>query len=216
MSSIVHDYVEDYIRGLIQQKDEILLELEDYAAKNSVPIIHKEVGQLLKILIKGNDVKNILEVGTAIGYSAILMAKACEDCKITSIERDETMLNKAMENINKANLNNRIKIIFGEAGEVLPNLEGKFDLIFLDAAKGHYIHFLPDCLRLLKDGGMLISDNVLFRGMIATNELVKRRKITIVKRLRRYLDAISNHPNLETVVLPIGDGLAISLKIKEV
>lgn len=141
MSSIVHDYVEDYIRGLIQQKDEILLELEDYAAKNSVPIIHKEVGQLLKILIKGNDVKNILEVGTAIGYSAILMAKACEDCKITSIERDETMLNKAMENINKANLNNRIKIIFGEAGEVLPNLEGKFDLIFLDAAKGHYIHF---------------------------------------------------------------------------
>ncbi|MDK2937616.1 MAG: hypothetical protein PWP62_2624, partial [Eubacteriaceae bacterium] len=102
--------------------------------------------------------------------------------------------------------------LVGDAQEVVKELSEPYDMIFLDGAKGHYIHLLPDCLRLLKPGGLIISDNVLFKGMIATNELVIRRKITIVKRMRRYLQEISNHPALLTSILPLGDGLAISLK----
>jgi len=212
MSAIVYDYIEEYIRNLIPESKGILKELEEYAKNNKVPIIHKEVGQLLRILIRLHGIKNILEVGTAIGYSSILMADAAGDCKIVTIERDEDMVNKAVDNIRKANMEDKIQVLKGDALEVLKSLEGSFDLIFLDAAKGHYIHFLPECLRLLKKGGLLISDNVLFRGMIATNDLVKRRKITIVKRLRKYLSDISNNPVLETVVLPLGDGVAITLK----
>ena len=216
MSNIVHDYIEEYIRELIPEDLGIIKELEDYAKNNDVPIIQKEVAKLLSIIIKSHGIKNILEVGAAIGYSSIVMANAAGDCGITTIERNDEMYDKACENIKKAKLDDKIKIIKGEALEVLKGLNGTYDMIFLDAAKGHYIHFLPECMRLLKTGGLLISDNVLFRGMIATNDLVKRRKITIVKRLRKYLSAISNMPELETVVLPVGDGLAISLKVTEV
>ncbi|KRQ86863.1 putative O-methyltransferase [Caloramator mitchellensis] len=215
MSNIVHDYIEEYIRELIPGNTGLIKELEEYAAANDVPIVHKEVVKLMSILIKSHDINNILEVGAAIGYSSIVMANAGAS-RIITIERDDEMYNKAIENIRNANLTDKINVIKGDALEELKKLEGKYDMIFLDAAKGHYIHFLPECLRLLKQGGLLISDNVLFRGMIATNDLVKRRKITIVKRLRKYLTTISNMPELETVVLPIGDGLAISLKVAEV
>jgi predicted O-methyltransferase YrrM len=213
MSNIAHDYIEDYIRGLIPKRQGHIGVMEEYAGTHGVPIVHPEVAQYLKILIKTNKVKSILEVGTAIGFSASVMAEAAgEGAKVVSIERDEEMHQRAMENIKIAGLESRITLIKGDAMEELERLEGSFDMIFLDAAKGHYDHFLPRCMDLLKDGGLLISDNVLFRGMVATNELLIRRKITIVKRMRKYLEHISNMPELETVVLPIGDGIAMSIK----
>lgn len=217
MSNISHDYIEEYIRGLIKEPNGHIKTMLDYATLKEVPIIHPEVGQFLKVLIKSHGVKRILEVGTAIGYSASLMAEAAgEDCKIVSIERDEEMKTLAEENIKKLGYESRIDIIFGDAMEVLNDIEGEFDMVFLDAAKGHYDHFLPMCLKHLKINGLLVCDNVLFRGMIATNKLLIRRKITIVKRMRKYLSHISDMKELETVVLPIGDGIAFSCKLGDI
>lgn len=215
MSNIAHDYIEDYIRGLIPVRQGHIGVMEEYARENNVPIIHPEVAQYLRVLIKSNNIKSILEVGTAIGFSASVMVDAAgEGARLVSIERDENMHSKAKENIALMDFEDKITLIKGDAMEELEKLQGSFDMIFLDAAKGHYDHFLPLCLRLLRPGGLLISDNVLFRGMIATNELLIRRKITIVKRMRKYLQHISNMPELETVVLPIGDGIAMSCKLK--
>lgn len=217
MSNISHDYIEEYIRGLIPQNTGHLKVMEEYAKQKDVPIIHPEVAQLLKVLIKSHGIKSILEVGTAIGYSSLLMAMTAGDgCKVMTIERDDTMYNLANENIKIMNMENNVTVLKGDALEVLKDINGKFDLIFLDAAKGHYEEFLSYCLKNLKINGLLVCDNVLFRGMVATNKLLIRRKITIVKRMRKYLSHISSMPELETVVLPIGDGVAISCKIKEV
>lgn len=217
MSNISHDYIEEYVRGLLPERKGVIKAMEDYAAEKDVPIIHPEVAQFIRVLIKSHGVKKILEVGTAIGYSASVMAEAAgEGCEIVTIERDDEMFSTAQENIKKMGLEKNIKIIKGDALEVLGEMNGEFDLVFLDAAKGHYDHFLPMCFRMLKKGGLLVSDNVLFRGMVATNELLIRRKITIVKRMRKYLTHISNMPGLETVVLPIGDGVAFSTKVEEV
>ncbi len=213
MNYINQDYIQDYIQGLLPKGDPLLREMEEYAEKLHIPIIHREVGQFISILLRSLNCRSILEVGTAIGYSAILFSRAMgKDTRVVTIEREEKMINLAQENIEKLGLEKDITIIKGEAGEILSSLEPPFDCIFLDGAKGHYLDFLPKCLELLKDNGLLISDNVLFRGMIASDDLVKRRKITIVKRMRKYLDTISHHPQLKTSILPLGDGLAISLK----
>lgn len=217
MSSIAHDYIEDYIRNLIPERSGNIKRMEDYAIENNVPIIHPEVAQFLRVLIKSHGVKRILEVGTAIGYSASVMAEAAgEGCSIVTIERDDKAYETAIENIKSMGFENNIKVIKGDALEELEKINESFDLIFLDAAKGHYDHFLPLCIGNLKINGLLVSDNVLFRGMVASNELLIRRKITIVKRMRKYLEHISNMPELETVVLPIGDGIALSTKLQEV
>ncbi|QCX32726.1 O-methyltransferase [Caloramator sp. E03] len=217
MSNIAHDYIEEYIRSLIPESIGYIKTLEEYAKENNVPIIHPEVAQFLRVLIKSHNVKRILEVGTAIGYSALVMALAAGDgCEVVSIEKNDSMYELATKNIKIMNMEKNIKILKGDALEVLKDIEGEYDLVFLDAAKGHYEKFLPYCLKHLKINGLLICDNVLFRGMIATNKLLIRRKITIVKRMRKYLSNISNMPELETVVLPIGDGIALSCKVKEV
>lgn len=217
MSNIAHDYIEEYIRSLIPKSKGHIKAMEEYAKKHDVPIIHPEVAQFLRVLIKSFGVKKILEVGTAIGYSAIVLAEASgHDCEVVTIERDEDMYNLALENVKLMEMEKNIKIVKGDALDVLKDIEGIYDLIFLDAAKGHYDHFLSMCLKHLKINGLLVCDNVLFRGMVATNKLLIRRKITIVKRMRKYLEHISNMPELETVVLPIGDGVAFSCKTKEV
>jgi len=213
LSKIVYDYIEDYIRGLIKQDDELIKEMECYAGENHVPIIQPEVARFLSFIIKVKGVKRILEVGTAIGYSAVVMHKAAGGCSIATIERNEDMAKKAYENIEKAGLEEDIKIMQGEAEEVLKNMDEKFDLILLDAAKGQYLEFFGECDRMLNKGGIIFADNVLFRGMVATNELVIRRKITIVKRMRKYLKYMSENENYDTSVLPLGDGVAVSFKI---
>ncbi|WP_300346935.1 O-methyltransferase [Clostridium sp.] len=211
MSGVTFDYMETYLRGLIPDRNDELKELEDFAKENKVPIIQKEGAKFLEFMVAMNKPKKILELGTAIGYSSILMNKATNgECHITTIERDENMIKYATENIKRFGYDDKIKILQGECLEVLESLDEEFDMIFMDAGKGHYNHFLPECLRLLKQDGIIIADNVLFRGMVASDDLVKRRKITIVKRMRKYLDMVSKDENLITTVIPMGDGIALT------
>ena len=211
MSGVTFEYMEKYLRDLIPDRNDELKELEDFAKENKVPIIQKEGSKFLEFMVSMNKPKKILELGTAIGYSSILMNKACSgECHITTIERDDNMINYATENIKKFGLEEKIKILQGDCLEVLESLQDEFDMIFMDAGKGHYNHFLPECLRLLKKDGIIIADNVLFRGMVASDDLVKRRKITIVKRMRKYLDMVSKDENLITTVIPMGDGIALT------
>lgn len=213
MSKIVYDYIEDYIRGLLPETDGFLKEMEVFAEQNHVPIIQPEVARFLSFIIKYGRVKSILEVGTAIGYSSIVMHKAAGGCRIVTIERDQDMIQKAAYNISKLELNNDIIIKTGEASEILESMDDRFDLIFLDAAKGQYMEFFPHCHRMLNENGIIFADNVLFRGMVATNELLIRRKITIVKRMRKYLKFMSENKDYDTSILPLGDGVAVSYKI---
>lgn len=210
------DFINDYIRSRFRPSTGILTELEQYAKDHHVPVITPEVARLLVVLGKMIKPVRILEVGTAIGYSAILLAGVLvPGGRIDTIERHEAMLLKARENIKKAGLENSISVIAGDAQEVLQCLDKQYDMIFLDAAKGQYPEFLPECLRMLKPGGLLVSDNVLFKGMVASDELIVRRKKTIVNRMRTYLDSICEDPRLDTSILPVGDGVALSYKRTE-
>lgn len=210
---INEEYVESYIRSLFPPHEGILKELEEYALDHNIPIVEREVAQLLKVLLKIHKPKRILEVGTAIGYSAILMASSTEDsCIIDTIERNDDMVYIARQNIKKAAYDHRIKVFYGEAQEILKYLKAKYDFIFLDAAKGQYLDFFSDCAKLLNIGGIIISDNVLYKGMVASDKLVVRRKKTIVNRLRKYLKYINNLENFETCVIPIGDGVSITYR----
>lgn len=213
LSNIVDKLVEEYIREILPQNKGLLKELEEFAEKNNVPIIHPEVAKFLEVIIKTSNTRSILEAGTAIGYSALIFSNAMDNKgKIVTIEKREDMHKIALENIKKAGLESNIKAVLGDASELLPKVEGKFDMIFLDASKGHYQEFLMSCIDKLNDNGIIISDNVLYKGMVASNEYVIRRKITIVKRMRKYLEYISNHPQLTTSVIPIGDGVALTYK----
>lgn len=216
MSGITFDYNEEYIRGLIYEESDILREIEEIAHKNRVPIVQKETARFLELMLTIKRPLNILELGTAIGYSAILMSMySSKNSKITTIERDISMIKEAKKNIKKYNLQNRIEIKQGDCLEVLKELkDNEYDFIFMDAGKGHYNHFLPECLRLMNKDAVIVADNVLFRGMVANNELVKRRKITIVKRMRNYLDMVSKNKELITSVVPMGDGIAITTRRK--
>lgn len=207
------DFINDYIRKTIKKNEGILAELEDFAEKNHVPIVQPEVAALLKVITLILKPKRVLEIGTAIGYSSILISTVLPaGGKIDTIDRYELMIDRAKNNIKKANLENTINIIYGDAAEVLKMLDKKYDMIFLDAAKGQYPEFLPHCIRLLNNEGVLVSDNILYKGMIANDELVVRRKKTIVTRLRNYLDEICSSDRLETSIIPIGDGVALTYK----
>jgi predicted O-methyltransferase YrrM len=211
---INYEYINEYIRKTIKQSEGILLELEGYAKGKHVPIIQPEVARMLVVV--GNIIKpgRILEIGTAIGYSAILFSFFLkEGGKIDTIDRNELMIDKAKENIKKAGLSEKINIIMGDALEVLECLDKEYDMIFLDAAKAQYMELVPECLRMLAKGGVLVSDNVLYKGMVANEELVVRRKKTIAKKMRTYLDYICRNDRLETSIIPIGDGVALSYKL---
>lgn len=211
MSGVTYEYMEEYIRGLIPGKEGTLKEIEDFARENAVPIVQKETAKFLEFMVSMKKPLRILELGTAIGFSAILMYESAgTEPEILTIERDSKMIELAKVNLTRFGLQDKIKIEEGDCLEILEKLKEPFDLIFMDAGKGHYNHFLPHCLRLLSKDGIIIADNVLFRGMVASDELVKRRKITIVKRMRTYLDLVSNDDNLITSVIPMGDGIALT------
>lgn len=214
--AIVPPYITEYLREKMTHSDGFLHELERYAEENSVPIVEPETARFLSVMCRMKRPKKILEVGCAIGYSSILMANATEDdCEIATLECGEEMVHIARENIKKAGYSEKISVIEADAKDYLSYIDDDevFDIIFLDGPKAHYIYMLDECVRLLKKGGIIISDNVLYKGMTADDNHVVRRKITIVKRLRKYIDMLMEHPELETSLLPLGDGVTISVKI---
>ncbi len=188
--------------------------IEKEAKETNVPIIRTQVQSLLKLLLAMRKPATILEVGCAIGFSALLMSEyGPEDCHITTIEKYEKRISVARENFRRAGKEERITLLEGDAAEILQKMTGAYDMIFMDAAKGQYIHFLPDVLRLLAPGGILLSDNVLQDGNILESRFaVTRRNRTIHSRMREYLYELKHHPQLETVILPVGDGVTLSVK----
>ena len=213
---IIDERMATFINSLDAGNAPYLNELERYAKKTNVPIIRTEMQSLLKFLLAMKEPKEILEVGTAIGFSALLMSEyGPKDCHITTIEKYEKRIPLAKENFKKAGKEDAITLLEGDATEILQTLEGTYDFIFMDAAKGQYINFLPDILRLLKVGGLLISDNVLQDGdIIESRFAVTRRNRTIHARMREYLYELKHHEDLETVILPVGDGVTISVRRK--
>lgn len=200
-----------YIIGKIEEKDSLILEMEDFAHENNVPIVTKEVAEYLKFIVKTHKVKNILEVGTAIGYSGILMAKEIvgQNGKLYTIEIDEERYNQAQENIKKSGLNNIISIK-GDAVEEIKKIEENFDFVFIDASKGHYMDFFEDSIKLLNKNGIIFIDNIMFRGYLY-KEYPKRFK-TIVKRLDSFIDSLYNREDGDFVLLPFGDGVGLFYK----
>ncbi len=206
------EFITRYIRGLV--RDDIK-ELYDFAHNKEIPVAKPETTKLLHILSLTKKPKKILELGTGIGCSAIILSKASEDSSILTVEKNPDNYNEALSLISLNNLSDRIKVINDDGINVLKDLaekNEKFDFIFLDSAKAQYIDYYPYLTDMLTNGGMLVTDNVLYGGMVATDELVEHRKRTIVKRLRMYIDALNNDKTLQTVVVPIGDGVAISVK----
>ena len=211
MSGVTYDYMDKYIKGKITEHDGILKELEDYAQLNRIPIIQKEIAKFLELIVAIKKPTKILELGTAIAYSAILMVISSNmQCKIDTIERDEDMIKLAKKNLENYGFSDKINILKGECIDVLKKVDDKYDIIFIDAGKGHYGDFFVECLRLLKEDGIIIADNTLFRGMVASDKLVLRRKITIVKRMREYLEMVCDGKKYITSVIPMGDGISVT------
>jgi len=214
---ILNETLESYINNLYKlEKGELGL-LQKYAYENDLPIIKPETVQFLKTILAIKKPKNILEIGCLIGFSAGVMASCDEDIRITTIDRYDVMIEKAKANFKKLGLEDRITLIEGSALYVLENLTENemYDLIFLDASKGQYINFLPHCLRLLKPQGILISDNILQKGDIAKKreEIVKRHR-TIYKNMQDFLYALTNSDNLQSTIIPIGDGIGLTVKME--
>ena len=211
---IVDERFRSYMNSLERGNGKMLDDLEQFALRTDVPIIRKEMQSFLKTMMVMNKPKQILEVGTAIGFSALLMAEfAPADCQITTIEKYDKRIPIAKENFQKFGRAEQITLLEGDATEILKQLNEAYDFIFMDAAKGQYINFLPDILRLLKPGGVLLSDNVLQDGdIIESRYAVTRRNRTIHGRMREYLYTLKNHPELETAIIPLGDGITLSVK----
>jgi len=210
--SVATEQITDYLRSLLKENTGILKELEEKALKEYIPIISPEVAQLIRLLSEMTGAKKLLEIGSAIGYSSILFAGFSDDMKITTIEMDEERATEAEENIRRAEMDKKITLLRGNALQVMDQIAEEFDIIFVDAAKGQYNNFLPKCLKLLKKGGLLISDNILYRGTVAEMGFIPRKHRTIIVNMKEYLKRLSEDENLTTSIIPIGDGVAVSLK----
>lgn len=211
---IVEERMRTFINSLDAGNTPFLDELECSALSEGVPIIRKEMQSFIKTLLALKKPQRILEVGTAVGFSTLLMCEyGLPELELVTIENYEKRIPIAMENFKKAGREKQITLLPGDAQEVLKTLEEPFDFIFMDAAKGQYIHFLPEIMRLLKTGGILVSDNVLQDGdLIESHFAVERRNRTIYKRMREYLYVLKHHEELETSILPLGDGVTVSVK----
>lgn len=208
-----------YISSLEQDLPLYMWEIEQEALATHVPIIKKPTQSLLRFLMRNNKPKRVLEVGTAVGFSALLMREHLkEDARITTIERNQGRIDRALENFAREDKDGRITLIEGDASDILKQLvkeKKTFDFIFMDAAKGQYINFLEDIDMLLESGGLLVSDNVLQDGDVVESRFgVTRRNRTIHNRMREYLFTLTHHETYDTIVLPIGDGVTLSTKVK--
>lgn len=212
---IVNERIISYIHSLEQSRGPFLDELRTYAEANRVPIIRREVESFLEVLLSIQRPETILELGTAIGYSAIFMGRCvCENSRIVTIENYEKRILSAKENIKKAGMEKKICLIEGDALEEMKKMRSEtFDFIFIDAAKAQYIYFLQEAVRLLRTGALLVADNVLQEGdLIESRYTVTRRDRTIHARMREYMYEVKNREDLVTTVVPIGDGMTVSVK----
>lgn len=211
---ITDERITSYLHSLAGDDSEICMTIEKEAVRDNVPIIRKEMGCFLKTVLAIKRPKNILEIGTAVGYSSILMSENIDaDAKITTIENYDKRIPIARENIRRAGKEDVITLIEGDAGVVLKELTGEYDFIFMDAAKAQYIVILPEVLRLLAKDGILITDNVLQEGeLVQSRYAVVRRDRTIHSRMREYLYAVTHSEQLTTSVIPLGDGITFSVK----
>lgn len=211
---IVDERIVTFINSLDTRNSELLETIEAEARAADVPIIRREMQSFLKVLLMMKKPKHILEVGTAVGFSALLMSTAVEDdCRITTIENYEKRIPIARGNFRRAGREEQITLIEGDAAEVMKTLDGPYDFIFMDAAKGQYIHYLPEAMRLLSEGGVLVSDNVMQDGdVIQSRFAVERRNRTIHARMRDYLYELKHNAKLTTSIIPLGDGVAVSVK----
>ena len=214
---IVNERMVTFINSLDRGNTGLLGELERQAIADRVPIIRQEMQSFLKVFLALKEPRRILEVGTAVGFSALLMAEhTSPECRITTIEKYEKRIPAARENFARSPYGGKITLLEGDALDILRKLEGPYDFIFMDAAQGQYIHFLPETLRLLEPGGVMISDNVLQEGdIIESHYAVERRNRTIYKRMRDYLYELTHREELVTSVVPIGDGAAVTVKKKK-
>ena len=216
---IVNDRITDYINSLERSRGPLLTEIASKARKELVPRIPEETASFLISLVESKRPAAILEVGTAVGYSTLLMAGVMpENCRITTIEKYEKRIPEALRNFERAGESDRITLLAGDAGEILKKLTGPYDFIFMDAAKGQYLVWLPEIMRLMVPGSMLVSDNVLQDGdIIESRYAVERRDRTIHARMREYLYELKHTDRLATSIIPIGDGVAFSvLKVPEI
>lgn len=211
---MVDERTTTYLNSLYPEIDSRLLEVEKYAIETFVPIIRKETQNLLQMLITEHKPKRILEVGTAVGFSGSLMLSVSDiDTTLTTIENYEPRFALAESTFEKMGYTERVTFLKGDANEILPELEGEFDFIFMDAAKGQYINFWPQVQRLCRVGGMIVTDNVLQDGdIIESRYAVTRRNRTIHKRMREYLYELTHNTEYFTSILPLGDGVAVSIK----
>ena len=215
---IVDERMVTYIRSLEVPESAVIEAIEQEALRDRVPIIRKEMQSFLKVLLMIKRPMRILEVGAAVGFSSILMSEYMpEGGHITTIENYDKRIPIARANFKRAGKEEQIDLIEGEALEVMHGLEGPYDLIFVDAAKGQYIHYLPEVMRLLGTDGVLVSDNVLQEGdIIESRFAVERRNRTIHSRMREYLYELKHHDQLQTSIIPLGDGVALSVKRSDI
>ena len=217
MKYFTDDYISKYIRLIQPKYDGVLGDIQEEALSMEIPIIPHETARFLSTLLTIKRPKEVLEIGTAVAFSAGLMCRYLQpDGHVTTIDRYELMLKDARKNIKRLGLEDKIKIIQDDAANVLPALQGSYDFIFLDAAKGQYIQFLPHILRLMPIGGVFVADDVLHGGNIAKSRFsLERRQRTIHKRMRNFLWDISHLDCLESSIIPIGDGIVLCTKVKE-
>ena len=215
---IVDERMVTYIRSLEVPESAVIEAIEQEALRDRVPIIRKEIQSFLKVLLMIKRPMRILEVGAAVGFSSILMSEYMpEGGHITTIENYDKRIPIARANFKRAGKEEQIDLIEGDALEVMHGLEGPYDLIFVDAAKGQYIHYLPEVMRLLGTEGVLVSDNVLQEGdIIESRFAVERRNRTIHSRMREYLYELKHHNQLQTSIIPLGDGVALSVKRSDI
>lgn len=212
---IVNERITSFINSMGKDEKGIIQTIEQEALRDEVPIIRKETKEWLKTMLLIKKPLRVLEVGTAVGFSAIYMTQYLpENAHITTIEKWEPRIEQAKINFMRSGTLEQITLLEGDAADILCGLDEEFDFIFMDAAKGQYIHFLPEVVRLLAPEGMLISDNVLQDGeLVDSKYVVDRRNRTIHSRMREYLYALKHHELLETSIIPLGDGVALSVKV---
>ena len=195
---------------------QLIMEMEEYASSKNVPIIEKKSIAFIMKYIKDHNIKNILEIGSAIGYSAILMASSSKDAFVTTIERDEERYMECLKNVKKCGFDKKINVVFQDALDVNLSEDLKFDLIFIDAAKGQYTKFFEKYKYFLKDGGTIITDNIKFHGYVGSSDKIESKNLkSLVEKIDNYIDFLKDNEDFETKFYDIGDGLSVSVKKNE-